>query len=232
MPRRYISVLACSVLACVLASLAVLSAKGPGGAALAGEHRPSAVVAIDGLRLRAAPGTDTRTLRRLSILTEVIPLHKPRKPATIGGRKDAWLYVQANYCPDAKDTSPACETLLQRGWVAESYLAANGTFQPLTKWRAGAIEVDIEDRAWRYVIAADGTFSFESESWSYFRKSDPCPAEEREGGFCVHRESNSGQLQRHRDVVRAGDDGRLLYIDKGGALCDPWSSRQQRMCDR
>lgn len=227
MPSRTLS-----ILALVSAILAAATATGPGGTAVAGEHRPSAVVAIHGLTLRAAPSTGARALRRLPILTEVIPLHKPRKPATIGGRKDAWLYVQANYCPDPLDTSPACETVLQRGWVAESYLAANGRFEPLTKWRAGAIEVDIEDEAWRYVIAADGSFSFESESWSYFRKSDPCPAEEREGGFCVHRESKSGQLLRHRDVVRAGDDGRLLYIDKAGALCDPWSSRRQRMCDR
>ena len=108
------------------------------------------VAAVDGLELRAAPKADARVVRRLPILTEVIILGKAKQPATIGGRRDSWVYVQANYCPDSADKSLLCETVYQKGWVADSQLAYGARFKPLSDWRAGRIEAAIGNK---YLVA-------------------------------------------------------------------------------
>jgi hypothetical protein len=191
-----------------------------------------AVVAVDGLALRAAPGAGSRVLMRLRVLTEVIRLDRAPRAATIGGRKDRWVYVQANYCPDAKDTSAYCESVFKKGWTAESFLAFDDSFEPMIEWRAGTIEGSRGNVSWTYTIAADGSYAFDWESWRYLRKDDPCPAEQQRDRFCAETRAESGQLYRYRNVVRAGGKGELLYIDAGGALCDRMSSPDKPMCDR
>ena len=190
------------------------------------------VAAVDGLALRSAPKEGAPVLRRLPILTEVIILGKPKQPATIGGRKDSWVYVQANYCPDSADKSLLCETVYENGWVAHSRLAYGKRFEPLSQWREGQIEVSDGNKFWRYAIAANGAFAYDWESWTYDTESFPCPAERKRGRYCVESRVESGQLYRYGDVVRAGREGPLLYIDSRGALCDRMSTPRAPLCDR
>ncbi len=190
------------------------------------------VAAVDGLALRAAPKAGAQLIKRLPILTEVIILGKAKQPATIGGRKDSWVYVQANYCPDSADKSTLCETVYRKGWVADSQLAYGERFEPMSQWREGRIEVANGNTSWRYAIAADGTYSYDWESWTYDTKSFPCPAARKKGRYCVESRAESGQLQRYGDVVRAGSSEDLLYIDARGALCDRMSTPGARFCDR
>ncbi len=190
------------------------------------------VAAVDGLELRAAPKADARIVRRLPILTEVIILGKAKQPATIGGRRDSWVYVQASYCPDSADKSLLCETVYQKGWVADSQLAYGERFKPLSDWRAGRIEAANGNTSWRYAIAADGAYTYDWESWTYDTKSFPCPAERKRGRYCVESRAESGQLYRYGDVVRPGSSEDLLYIDADGALCDRMSTPGARRCDR
>ncbi len=220
-------------LAALLAVLAAAAQAGPlAGVAQAAEDANRSVVAIDGLALRAAPRSGARVLQRLPILTEVIPLGRSPRPAVIGGRKDSWVYVQANYCPDPEDNSLSCETVFKKGWLAESFLAYEQRFEPMTTWRDGAIEAQAGNTSWSYTFGADGTYALDWEAWSHFRKYDPCPAEERRDGFCVKTRAETGRLQRYRNVVRAGQSGAFLYIDDRGALCDRMSSSAARLCDR
>jgi hypothetical protein len=217
------------------AILAAAAAFGPGllgQPAQAAQGPGHAVVAVDGLVLRAAPKAGAQAIRRLGILTEVIRLNRRRQPAVIGGKPDHWVYVQANYCPDPKDTSLACETVFKKGWLADSYLAYDDSFKPMTEWREGMVEGQISDVSWSYSIATDGSYVLDWEAWSYFRKYDPCPKEQRQDGFCVEKRAETGQLQRYRDVVRAGEDGEFLYIDRRGALCHRMSALGERFCDR
>lgn len=203
----------------------------PGGPA-PGAQSTSAVIAVDGLTLRSAPNEGSRVLRRLGILTEVVLLRRAGKPATINGRADRWVHVQANYCPDPDDKSPHCETLVERGWLAESYLAYDERFEPVSQWRAGSIEGRSGNVSWTYRIAADGSFTFDHEAWEYAGKNDDCPAEQLQEPYCVRVRAESGQLYRFRNVVRAGTDGDFLFVDRGGALCDRMSSAAGRICDR
>ena len=189
------------------------------------------VAAVDGIALRAAPKAEARVLRRLPILTEVIILNRAERRATIDGREDAWVYVQANYCPDKADKSLACETVYQNGWVAHSKLAYGARFEPLSDWRLGRIEVPGRYKSWSYAFDAQGGFTYERESWSYVTKGFSCRAEQR-GRYCVEQRLESGQLYRYGDVVRAGRDGELLYIDGRGALCDRMSTPGAPYCDR
>lgn len=193
---------------------------------------PRAVTAIDGLTLRAKPNAGARAVARLGILTEVIILKRAKQTAMIGGRKDRWIYVQADYCPDRQDTSPYCETLVKKGWVADSYLAYDERFKPLSKWRPGKIEVEVQNASWSYSFDADGGFQFDREAWEHAGKNDLCPDEQRQGPYCVRIVKESGQLHRYRNVVRAGKQGGLLYVDSRGALCDRLSSAAARLCDR
>ena len=202
------------------------------GAARAAEEANPTVVAIDGLALHEAPAGGSRVLQRLPILSEVIRLGRSPRPAVIGGRKDSWVYVQANYCPDPNDNSLTCETVFKKGWLAESYLAYDERFEPLTSWRDGGIEASVGNASWTYSFGADGTYALDWEAWSHFRKYDPCPAEERRDGFCVKTRAETGRLHRYRNVVRAGQHGAYLYIDGRGALCDRMSSPGERLCDR
>ncbi len=190
------------------------------------------VTAVDGLELRAAPKAGAQVVRCLPILTEVIILGKAKQPATIGGRRDSWVYVQANYCPDSADKSLLCETVYQKGWVADSQLAYGERFKPLSDWRAGRIEAANGNTSWRYAIAADGAYTYDWESWTYDTKSFPCPAERKRGRHCVESRAESGQLYRYGDVVRPGSSEDLLYIDADGALCDRMSTPGARRCDR
>ena len=48
----------------------------------------------------------------------------------------------------------------------------------------------------------------------------------------MEQRTESGQLYRYGDVVRAGPDGELLYIDARGALCDRMSTPGKPLCDR
>ncbi len=215
------------------ALLAVMVAAAPlAGAAWAAGDATRSVVAIDGLALRAAPQDGARVLQRLPILTEVIHLGRAPRPAVIGGRKDSWVYVQANYCPDPEDNSLSCETVFKKGWLVESYLAYDQRFEPMTAWREGAIEAQAGNTSWSYSFGADGTFALDWEAWSHFRKYDPCPDSERRDGYCVKIRAETGRLHRYRNVVRAGTVGNFLYIDDRGALCDRMSSPAQRLCDR
>jgi len=219
----------------IAAAILAVAALGPGlfgQPAQAAQGAGRAVVAVDGLALRAAPKAGARAIMRLGILTEVIRLNRRRQPAVIGGRKDHWVYVQANYCPDAEDTSLACETVFKKGWLADSYLAYDDSFKPMTEWREGTIEGQIGDVSWSYSIAADGAYALDWEAWSYFRKYDPCPEEQRRDGFCVETRAETGQLQRYRDVVRASEDGEFFYIDRRGALCHRMSALGAHFCDR
>lgn len=218
--------------AVVLALVVVLGVVALRSGSSVGAQQTSAVIAVDGLTLRSAPNEGSRALRRLGILTEVVLLRRAGKPATIKGRKDRWIYVQANYCPDPDDKSPYCETLVERGWLAESYLAYDERFEPVNQWRAGSIEGKSGNVSWTYQIAADGSFTFDREAWEYAGKNDDCPAEQQQGPYCVRVRAESGQLYRFRNVVRAGTDGDLLFVDRGGALCDRQSSADARMCDR
>lgn len=193
---------------------------------------PRAVTAIDGLTLRAKPNAGARAVARLGILTEVIILKRAKQTSTIGGREDRWIYVQADYCPDRQDTSPYCETLVKKGWVADSYLADDDRFKPLSKWRTGKIEVEVPNASWSYSFDADGGFQFGREAWEHAGKNDLCPDEQRQGPYCVRIVKESGQLRRYRNVVRAGKEGGLLYVDSRGALCDRMSSAEARFCDR
>lgn len=219
--------------AALLAVIFAAAQAGPlAGAARAADDGTRTVVAIDGLALRESPADGSRVLRRLPILTEVIRLSRSPRPAVIGGRKDRWVYVQANYCPHPKDNSLTCETVFKKGWLADSYLAYDGRFEPMTAWRDGAIEAHAGNTSWSYSFRADGTYALDWETWNYFRKYDPCPEAERRDGFCVKTRSETGRLHRYRNVVRAGADGEYLYIDGRGALCDRMSSPDERLCDR
>lgn len=193
---------------------------------------PRAVTAIDGLTLRAKPKAGARAIARLGILTEVIILRRAKQTSMIGGRKDRWIYVQADYCPDRQDTSPYCETLVKKGWVADSYLAYDDRFEPLSKWRPGKIEVEVPNASWNYTFDADGGFQFDREAWEHAGRNDLCPDEQRQGPYCVRVVKESGQLRRYRNVVRAGKESGLLYVDSRGALCDRMSSAEARFCDR
>lgn len=190
------------------------------------------VAAVNGLSLRSAPKAGAPVIRRLPILTEIIILNRAKKPATIGGRKDSWVYVQANYCPDSGDTSPLCETVYRKGWVADSYIAYGNRFKPLSEWRNGRIEAKNGNTSWSYDIAANGRYTLDWESWKYDTKTFPCPSDRKRGRYCVESRSETGQLYRYRDVIRAGSEGDLLYVDAGGALCDRMSGSDGRMCDR
>lgn len=217
----------------LLAVIAAAAQAGPGaGVARATEDATRTVVAIDGLSLRAAPRDGARIIQRLPILTEVIRLGRSPRPAVIGGRNDSWVYVQANFCPDPRDNSLSCETVFKKGWLAESYLAYDRRFEPMTAWRDGAIEGQAGNTSWSYTFGADGTFALDWEAWSHFRKYDPCPAEEQRDGFCVKTRAETGRLHRYRNVVRAGMDGEFLYIDDRGALCGRMSSPGEPLCDR
>ena len=141
-------------------------------------------------------------------------------------------YVQANYCPDPEDNSLSCETVFKKGWLADSYLASDQRFEPMTAWRDGAIEAQAGNTTWSYTFGADGTYALDWEAWSHFRKYDPCPEEQRREGFCVKIRAETGRLHRYRNVVRAGVAGAFLYIDDRGALCDRMSSSAKRLCDR
>ncbi len=222
----------CQSAAAFLAVTALAGLLTPVLAPQAARAATRSVAAVDGLALRSAPKAGARVLRRLPILTEVILLGKPKQTATIGGRKDSWVYVQANYCPDGADKSLLCETVYENGWVAHSRLAYGARFEPLSAWRAGRIEVSTGNRSWSYAIAADGAYSYDLESWTYDSKSFPCPAERKRGRYCVESRAESGQLYRYGDVVRAGRDGELLYIDARGALCDRMSTPGAPICDR
>ncbi len=212
-----------------LAAAAAHSAKLAQGAS----HLPRAVTAIEGLALRSAPKTGSKVVKRLGLLTEVFVLKRAKQPATIGGRKDRWVYVQANYCPDTKDKSPHCETLVAKGWVADSLLAFDERFEPMSKWRAGRIEASARNDSWSYAIAADASYAFEREAWRYISEGVPCPGGKRQGRYCLEIKSETGRLYRYRNVVRAGKYGDLLYIDARGALCDRLSyPGEQEICDR
>ena len=222
------SILAAALLAVAAAGALLTPVLAP-QAALAATR---SVAAVDGLALRAAPKAGAQLIKRLPILTEVIILGKAKQPATIGGRKDSWVYVQANYCPDSADKSLLCETMYQKGWVADSQLAYGERFKPLSDWRAGRIEAANGNTSWRYAIAADGAYTYDWESWTYDTKSFPCPAERKRGRYCVESRAESGQLYRYGDVVRPGSGENLLYIDADGALCDRMSTPGARLCDR
>jgi hypothetical protein len=140
--------------------------------------------------------------------------------------------VQANYCPDPRDISRYCETVFEKGWVADSYLAYDGRFEPMTAWRDGRIEASAGDVSWSYALGADGSYTLDWEAWSYFHKDDPCRPEQRRDRFCVETRAETGQLHRYRNAVRAGPEGALLYIDDRGALCERMSAPGERLCDR
>lgn len=201
---------------------ALLAFAGFGADALADGHLPRAVTATDGLSLRAAANGSSRRIRRLDILTEVYILRRAK----------GWAQVQANYCPVAGDTSAYCETSVVRGWVADSHLAFDNRFKPMAKWRAGTIEGRTQNETWSYRIAADASFRFESEAWELAGRNDICPAEQQDGPYCVRVRKESGRFYRYRNVVRAGKDGVLLYVDRRGALCDRMSSAEEKFCDR
>ena len=189
------------------------------------------VAAVEGLALRAKPDAGAKLIRRLPVLTEVIILGKA-KPATIAGRNDKWVYVQANYCPDSADRSLLCETVYQKGWVADSGLAYGGRFEPLDAWREGRIEVKSGNTSWTYSLATDGGYTLDWESWSYDTELSPCPAERKKGRYCVETRAETGRLHRYRNVVRPGTGKELLYVDADGALCDRLTTPETRYCDR
>ncbi len=193
---------------------------------------PRAITAIDGLTLRAKPSAGARAVARLGILTEVIILKRAKQTSLIGGRQDRWIYVQADYCPDRQDTSPYCETLVKKGWVADSYLAYDDRFEPISRWRPGKIEVEVPNASWSYSFDADGGFRFDREAWEHAGKNDLCPEDQRQGPYCVRVVKESGQLHRYHNGVRAGTKGGLLYVDSRGALCDRMSSAEATFCDR
>lgn len=211
-----------SLLAAPLLAVAALQ---PAGAAT------RSVAAVEGLALRAKPDAAAKVVRRLPVLTEIIILGKAR-PATIAGREDKWIYVQANYCPDPADRSLLCETVYQKGWVADSGLAYGDRFEPVTAWREGRIEVKSGNTSWTYKLGADGGYTLDWESWSYDTDLSPCPAERKKGRYCVETRAESGRLQRYGDVVRPGTGKALLYVDADGALCDRLTTAETRYCDR
>lgn len=220
----------------ICVGLALCLAAQPSAAAEVGRGATVAVawatVAASALNAREKPSTDAPVAFRIPRGTQVAIVEELGQPTKIDGQEDTWTFVATEEC-----ANESCSRL-KAGWVADSWLAYQERFEPMSEWREGAIEGHDGERAFTYRIAPDAGFEFvtapcRNEDGTIcvkYERFGGCREEDfREGDECVGR----GDLYRYKDLVWARGYG-YLYVDGDGNLCSVYSGRDgaPRMCDR
>lgn len=218
-----------SGLALCLASLSAAAADVGRGATVAAAW---ATVAASALNAREKPSTNAPVAFRIPRGTQVAIVKGLGQPTKIDGEEDTWTFVATEECANA-----SC-TRLKAGWVADSWLAYQERFEPMSEWRDGAIKGNDGERAFTYRISSDASFEFvtapcrnaDGTICVKYERFEGCHEEDfREGDECVGR----GDLYRYKDLVWARGYG-YLFVDEKGNLCSVHSGRNgaPRMCDR
>jgi len=183
--------------------------------------RPQAVVAVNGVPLRAEPDLDSEFVARPPLMWPTTVLQEAGPEVTINIRRDRWVKVAV---PDCEDS--ACRTY-RSGWVLDSFLGYDDRFERLD----GIEPTTVTDYDGRNVIAYGVRANGEFSRWSAFCIPGMCSTapesrpkclgvEMRRGAFCVM----TGELYRYRDLVRGKDTaGRWLpfglSVSSSGSLC-------------
>lgn len=194
-------------------------------------------VAADPLVLRERPSRDAAAVVEAPLLESVALLGDSGPTTVVDGRPDKWVRVAVAHCVDK-----ACKRYYA-GWVPESRLARDDSFEPLGGRAPGRLIGYSGNSAFLYAIEPDGRFT----RWSVRCVAGACSMtpgvpqkcadfEETRDDFCVV----SGRLYRYRIAVRGrAIDGKWLpgvnlKRDASGEICAYRSERNDapRMCER
>lgn len=230
MPRRLIAMTACALMLLTVDGLVrTAGATHPRNPA---KKLLFVVTARAQVALRQEPSEKAPFTVRLPTLTEVVLLDRPKKHATIGGRKDKWVYVHAVKCLADDEATPPCKNLDEVGWIPDSALAYDHRFKAVTRWRKGFIKSTGGDDTRTFRLSANGRFTYRKETWFTMRGGDTCEGQIRSRD-CITKVVRKGRLYRYGKVFRPGRKSEdYLFIDRRGALCDAKSDPEEPKCDR